>query len=132
MRRAGRDPGAPRQLISTGSDCWADKAHRFERTRLCDRIVAPKGGPGASKDGLGDGVELDPVYVVVVGDAESRVRIDGHYLASIVTPELDGVAAANPGVRHNNLSLGADEFELITPRMLKSDVELRQATTWRA
>jgi len=64
-------------LISTGSDCSAEP-NRFERACLGHRVVAPKDGRCAGEDGLGDRVELDPVHVVLMRDAESVVRVDGH------------------------------------------------------
>jgi hypothetical protein len=92
LRAATPSPG--RALLST-------RAHRdrpaelgrtvegFQNGRLGDRVVAAERRFPAAAEGGRDGVELDPVDVVVgVGEGEPAVWVDGDVLDPTVAGQL--------------------------------------------
>ena len=105
----------------------------FEHGRLGDRVGTAERRLPAPGDGGRDGVELDPVDVVVgVGEAQGAVGVDGDVLDPAVAGQLQVGGAAQPGVGDDQPALGADQLQLVAAGQVEGDVELGQDVAGQA
>jgi hypothetical protein len=97
----------------------------LQHRRLGDRVGAAEGRLRAGGEGRRDGVELDPVDVVVgVGEAQGAFGVDGDALDPAVAGQLQVAGPAQPGVGDGQAALGADQLELVAAGEVEGDVEL--------
>jgi hypothetical protein len=126
IMKPGPVPVRPRAQGAGGGRAVGGREELGQGVGLVDGVGGAEGQRLAAGDRGRDGVELDPVDVVVAAEPVGPGRVDGQVLRVPVAVQRQGRGPAQPRVGQHERAAGPDQLQLVAVRQVHAHVELGQ------